>query len=92
MVKLLYKLGYNPNKNIYKNIYIIFKKIINIIIGTYRNIFKIKTNTTRMNICKKCDHFEISTFGKKWDYCNECGCVLESKTRLENEKCPINKW
>jgi len=39
----------------------------------------------RMKICLKCSHYDN---GK----CDICGCVLKYKTKMETEKCPINKW
>jgi hypothetical protein len=39
----------------------------------------------RMKICKSCEFFSS---GK----CDLCGCVLKFKTKMETEKCPINKW
>ena len=26
------------------------------------------------------------------DICDECGCILDSKTRVEDEHCELNKW
>jgi hypothetical protein len=26
------------------------------------------------------------------DICNECGCVLDAKARVIDEKCELNKW
>ena len=41
-------------------------------------------------ICKKCNKSEhIKGFG---EICTLCGCILESKTRVEDEKCEMNKW
>lgn len=34
---------------------------------------------------------EVSKKHKKGFY-NGCGCILDAKTRVENSKCPINKW
>ena len=39
----------------------------------------------RMRICRKCDHY---LRGK----CVLCGCVLKAKTKMDTEKCPIDKW
>lgn len=25
-------------------------------------------------------------------YCSSCGCPLWEKTKMEDEKCPLNKW
>jgi hypothetical protein len=42
-----------------------------------------------MPICKKCEHIENTKLG---DICGLCGCILESKTRVEDEHCELNKW
>lgn len=67
------------------------KKIWNIIKGTYYNIFNKKQSLAdvRMSICNKCEHREDFKLG---DICNLCGCILDSKTRVEDEKCEMNKW
>lgn len=26
------------------------------------------------------------------DICDHCGCILDSKTRVEDEHCELNKW
>jgi hypothetical protein len=26
------------------------------------------------------------------DICNECGCILDAKARVKDEKCELNKW
>lgn len=39
----------------------------------------------RKKICDECPK-------KKILICMVCGCILEGKIRLKNEKCPINKW
>lgn len=69
----------------------IFKKLINIIIGTFRNVFKIKTNyeTNRYEICKQCTHIDESVLG---EYCSKCGCLIKSKIKVKNEKCLMKKW
>jgi hypothetical protein len=44
----------------------------------------------RMKICKKCDWFDTAHFpGPR---CSKCGCILEFKTKMETEKCPLGKW
>ena len=69
----------------------IFKKIKNILIGTYRNIFDKKPEfaKARIEICDKCE-FEK---GKgKTRYCSKCLCIIESKASVEDEDCWENKW
>jgi hypothetical protein len=41
----------------------------------------------RMDICRKC-YFYNKPSGR----CNHCGCYLELKTKMLNQKCPIDKW
>ena len=69
----------------------ILKKIRNIIIGTYRNIFNKNQDlaTIRLNLCNKCNH-RIKFAGQY--ICDQCGCILESKVRVEDEHCIIDKW
>lgn len=67
-------------------------KFKNIIIGTYNNIFN-KNNIIskpRLEICNICEYkVKVKGIG---DICGICGCILKSKTTVDNEKCPKNKW
>ncbi len=38
-----------------------------------------------MSICKKCKYKD-----DKW--CGVCGCLLDAKTRVIEEKCPMKLW
>ena len=69
----------------------LLKKLRNIIIGTYRNVFNKNQDlaTTRLNYCNKCEH-RIMFMGQY--ICDQCGCILESKVRVEDEHCMIDKW
>ena len=70
----------------------VIKKFWNIIKGTYFNITKKnqKQADVRLSICNKCNHVKnICGLG---NVCDLCGCVLESKTRVDDEKCEMNKW
>lgn len=69
----------------------IFKKVRNIIIGTYRNIFNKNQDlaTRRLKYCNKCEH-RMMFMGQY--ICDQCGCILESKVRVEDEHCMIDKW
>ncbi len=69
----------------------VFRKIRNIIIGTYRNIFNKNQDlaTIRLKYCNKCEH-RIMFMGQY--ICDQCGCILESKVRVEDEHCMIDKW
>lgn len=76
-------------KNIIKNLLTKFKHII---LGTYYNMTNKKTEISypRLQICKTCENNKIQLcFG---NYCDICGCILKSKTRVIDEKCPVNKW
>lgn len=72
------------------------------IIGFIRHPFKIikgnwfrlkDTNhllyITRYSKCKVCQEKENSPIG---ELCGYCGCPLESKLRVTEEKCELNKW
>jgi len=39
----------------------------------------------RMKICNECNNRDDI-------FCNVCGCLLDAKTRVYKEKCPLNKW
>ena len=70
----------------------ILKKVWNIIKGWFYKIFKKKQDlaTTRLEICKSCESkMKMDVLG---DVCAECGCVLDAKARVSDEKCELNKW
>ena len=69
----------------------VLRKIRNIIIGTYRNIFNKNQDlaTRRLKYCNKCEH-RMMFMGQY--ICDQCGCILESKVRVEDEHCMIDKW
>ena len=70
----------------------LLKKIWNIIKGTYFNITNKHQDKAdkRLAICNICNKTEILYGVGK--ICTMCGCVLESKTRVDDEKCEMNKW
>lgn len=78
-------------KNIIKSLCTIIKKIRNIIIGTFRNIFNIEKDYAqrRYEICKQCEFIDSSILG---EYCSKCGCLIKSKIKVKNEKCLMKKW
>jgi hypothetical protein len=43
----------------------------------------------RLAICNKCVDKRHSKFG---DICGQCGCILDNKVRIENEKCVNELW
>ena len=68
------------------------RKIINIIKGWWFYLFNKNEQLAnkRISICKKCEYcVHIESLG---DICDECGCILDAKTRVEDEKCELNKW
>ena len=70
----------------------ILAKINNIIKGTYFNIFNKHKDiaTPRLLICNKCtEQINVKNVG---NFCNICGCLLESKTTVLEEHCPNDKW
>lgn len=40
----------------------------------------------RKPICDKCP------MKSKHNFCNDCGCFLPAKQRVEDAVCPMNKW
>ena len=70
----------------------VIQKIINILKGWYYRLFNKneKLAKKRISICNKCkSKVRIELIG---DICDECGCVLEAKARVQDEKCELNKW
>ena len=69
----------------------LFKKLRNIIIGNWRSMTGYSTDEVkrRRQICKLCEH-NIKYGGVR--VCEECGCIIKSKTAVESEKCLMNKW
>ena len=70
----------------------VIQKIINIFKGWYYRLFNKneKLAKKRISICNKCkSKVRIELIG---DICDECGCVLEAKARVKDEKCELNKW
>lgn len=69
----------------------IFTKPLVILKSIYFHIFGINQDlaTTRLNICNTCPHKLQTSFG---EVCEECGCILENKTRVEDEHCDLCKW
>lgn len=71
---------------------IMWKKIKHIIKGWYYSLrgFNYELMEQRMEQCKNCS--EILYLTKNVTECNICGCFLDAKTRVEEEKCPLKKW
>ena len=43
------------------------------------------TAEDRLEICRLCEHNEEGV-------CSICGCILKAKTKMDTERCPIDKW
>lgn len=41
----------------------------------------------RMYHCQRCEHFS-----KTSKRCKQCGCFLKHKVKIQQSKCPIDKW
>ena len=69
---------------IWKWIKAIFTKPLTILKSIYFNIFGINQDlaTKRLKICNACSHKLQTSVG---EVCDECGCILENKTRIEDE-------
>ena len=39
----------------------------------------------RFRICEECEH-------NIHNICEECGCILQAKTKAEDAECPVGKW
>lgn len=65
--------------------------IKNIIKGWYYKLFDKESYLAqkRMEICSKCE-YRIKILNE--DICDLCGCVLDAKCRVKEEKCYNNKW
>lgn len=66
-------------------------KPFTILKGIYYNITKKNQDLAnkRLAECYLCKH---SIYYRDSMICEECGCILNNKVRLENEKCVMNKW
>ena len=89
LYKEFVKVKEKQHTDIYGNI--VMKKIRNIIIGWYRKLFNKNSDlaTYRLSICRACP-YKIRIY--KQDLCDLCGCVLDAKVRVEDEKCYDNRW
>ena len=66
-------------------------KIKHIIIGWVRKLLGLEQDLAniRLAICSQCPSRIKTSLG---DACKECGCILDAKARVEDEKCDMNKW
>lgn len=69
----------------------IFTKPLTILKSMWFNILGINQDLSikRLNICRKCFAKLNTSLG---EVCRECGCILENKTRVDNEHCDLGKW
>ena len=73
-------------------ILMIAHKMWNILEGNFKNLFHIypKFSRKRYAACRSCDQkLYIPLFGF---ICKKCGCIIESKITVKDEKCKLNKW
>ena len=69
----------------------LFLKIRNIIVFNQINLNDYTSDETKRKryICKSCEH---NIKYMKTRICDQCGCIIKSKTTVESEKCLMNKW
>jgi ssDNA-binding Zn-finger/Zn-ribbon topoisomerase 1 len=73
-------------------------KLGHIIIGTTKYLFDIDFNDesvkNRLIACSNCPNSKpLIKINNKTTYgCTVCNCIIQSKVRVKEEKCPINKW
>jgi hypothetical protein len=46
----------------------------------------------RRSICLKCEVCQSCGIGLHLCHDKSCGCIIESKVQLKNERCPRGKW
>lgn len=51
-----------------------------------------KLATKRKMLCSICPNNSTQKIVSLISHCKICGCLLEAKTRVVEEKCPDNKW
>ena len=66
-------------------------KAINIVKGWIFKLLKQKQDIAeeRLAICNKCEHQMNTSLGTA---CEQCGCILDAKTSVEDEHCDLDKW
>ncbi len=67
------------------------RKVKNITIGYTALAIGIKYEFTddRIRACQKC---EKNYWIKRTLWCSICKCYIPAKARVEDEKCPLDKW
>ena len=82
----------NKEKMLKKWIKAIFIKPLTILKSIWFNLIGKHENLSeeRLKICNQCDKkINIKYVG---DVCDICGCILDNKTRIEDEHCDLCKW
>ena len=74
-------MGCNCNKGI-------VKQTIEKIIG--ETFVEKNVQDNRLAICSRCIFYELTVLNMK--QCRKCGCFLEAKTQILEQKCPVGKW
>jgi len=47
----------------------------------------VELKNSRIVICNRCPELRAST-----RQCKKCGCFVDAKALLKNQKCPLEKW
>ena len=45
----------------------------------------------RLQVCYSCDSMKENTMFKT-NVCGECHCIVDKKTLIKTESCPLGKW
>ena len=77
------------SKLLYKWLYGILTKPLTILKSIYYRLLNKNKDARRLSICNQCEHKLNTKFG---DICDLCGCILDNKTRIEEERCELDKW
>ena len=56
---------------------------------TGKQVMKYAYTDDRVRVCQKCDK---NYWIKKTLWCSICKCFVPGKARIDNEKCPLDKW
>lgn len=72
--------------------HIFSSELLHIIKGNYNRLLHKKQSlfSSRYAICSKCSNRE--TYPPIGEMCGICGCPLQSKLRVKDETCALNKW
>ena len=62
----------------------IIKGLFNYTIGKNKEL-----SFNRLKYCNRCEYLEVIDNQK---ICGLCGCFINLKTSVKEEKCPSNKW